>query len=151
MGQDWDSSASSYLAEEFSDCVAGALTALTPASPSNIQESIDMCSPADSQCSAPDTPGSSGQMYCLAPANVAHLDEDYFSFHQGVVAGGYLDGDVSEGGFASSTCESVHSEDPHHRDAMSTSMQSLIDGLMAWGGEDEGAHGKGTLKHSAKQ
>lgn len=79
--------------------------------------------------------GSTDDVHCLSPPNMSHLDEDYFSFHQSIVGGASSDSDGDEHHQTSSIHESFHSG--QNGDAMSTSMQSLIDGLMAWGEEDE--------------
>lgn len=139
-------SASSFV-EGFSECVAEA-----PNSVSSVVEGFtDICSSNESQQSHSEMEESSGNVYCLAPPNISHLDEDYFSFHRGITAEANSDSDDNEDGLTPSIHDSFHSEGLPNGDAMSTSMQSLIDGLMAWGGEDEQTNIEGTIKHNAQR
>ena len=83
---------------------------------------------------------SSGNVYCLAPPSV---NEDYFSFHQSI---------ASEEENSDTDKDDNSDYDDHHKsyqsendddsqeltkgDPMSTSMHSLIDGLMSWGEQE---------------
>ena len=102
----------------------------------------DVCSLKESQKS--EMEGSSDDVYCLLPPKMSLIDEDHFSFHQQSILFGEenSDSDDPEPDHTSSVheyfpsgCDST--PDVPTRDKMSTSMQSLIDGLMAWGGDDE--------------
>jgi len=126
---DRGNNSSSYLIEGFSECVAGALKM---ASPTKMEESVHL-----------DAEGSSENSVCFAASNVSHLDENYFSFHQGVVTR-----DIDEVSSTPSFDDSFRSEGLPNKDVMSSSMQSLIDDLMAWGGDDEETNEKGTIKQS---
>lgn len=131
---------SSYLIEGLSQCVVGALT---PISLSNMEESINVSPSAENQLSH--SQGSS-QNDCFTAFNASYLDEDYFLSHQGV-----SDADNDKVGFTPSNQERFLSEDTPNKDVMSTSMQSLIDGLIAWGGDDEKANLNGTIRQSVEQ
>jgi hypothetical protein len=94
---------------------------------------------------------SADNVYCLEPPNISHLNEDYFSFHQGITSEANSYSDENEDKSTSSNHESFHSghdaecEDTGvQNDAMSTSMQSLIDGLMAWGEGEEPSNEEGS-------
>ena len=86
---------------------------------------------------------SADNVYFIAPPNMSHLDEDYFSFHQHITAEESSDNDDEDNALTSSAHESFHSGlDDHYEErpnceTMSMSMQSLIDGLMAWGEEGD--------------
>lgn len=131
--QDWESGQ-----QYFSECVAKASDSV-----SSVAEGFaDVCSLKESQHSNAGMDESAGNVYCLAPP---HLDEDYFSFQQGNASDVHSYDDENEDKTpASSTHESFHSDNNdesingqnREADIMSTSMQSLIDGLMAWGDED---------------
>lgn len=76
---------------------------------------------------------SADNVYCLKPPNI---EEDYFSFHQSIVSG---DDDGEKD--STSSKSSVNEDDDESKelkkgDPMSTSMQSLIDGLMSWGEQE---------------
>mgnify|MGYP003913766551 CR=1 FL=1 len=80
------------------------------------------------------------EVYCLTPPQFSHLNEDYFSFHQDILAGSNSDTDETEAEDEQNHTSSTHGAfDSHHgsKDAMSTSMQSMIDDLLAWGGGDD--------------
>jgi hypothetical protein len=102
----------------------------------------DVCSLKESQKSEMEV--SSDDVYRLVPPKMSLIDEGYFSFHQQSILFGEEnpESDEPEPDHTSSVHESFHSgcdstPDVPTRDTMSTSMQSLIDGLMAWGGDDE--------------
>eukprot|EP00571_Detonula_confervacea_P004298 CAMPEP_0172318890 /NCGR_PEP_ID=MMETSP1058-20130122/36119_1 /TAXON_ID=83371 /ORGANISM="Detonula confervacea, Strain CCMP 353" /LENGTH=1268 /DNA_ID=CAMNT_0013033813 /DNA_START=87 /DNA_END=3893 /DNA_ORIENTATION=- len=128
--------------QDFSEVVAETSNSMSSAS----EGFTNVCSLKESQQS--EMEGSSDHVYRLAPPNISHLDEDYFSLHQDIVEGADSDSDENEHHSTSSIRESFHSghdtesEDIPNSDAMSASMQSLIDGLMAWGeeGNDEKAY-----------
>lgn len=87
---------------------------------------------------------SADNIYFIAPPNMSHLDEDYFSFHQHITAEESSDNDENkDNALTSSAHESFHSGlDDHYEErpnceTMSMSMQSLIDGIMAWGEEGD--------------
>jgi hypothetical protein len=124
--------------QTFSESVTEASNSMT----SVVDGFTDVCSLKESHES--EMEGSSDEVYCLVPPKMSMIDEDYFSFHQQSVLFGEenSDSDESDPIHTSSVHESFHSgrdstPNVQTRDAMSTSMQSLIDGLMAWGGEDE--------------
>lgn len=124
---------------DFSEAVAEA----TKSTSSVSEEFTDVDVLKESQQS--EMVGSSEHAQRRAPPNISNLDEDYFLFHQDIVEGANCDSDKNEQHHPSSIHEYFHSghgaasEDLPNRDAMTTSMQSLIDGLMAWGeeGNDE--------------
>ena len=99
----------------------------------------DVCSLKESHKSEID--GSSDDVYCLVPPKMSLIDEDYFSFHQQSILFGEENSDSDDP--EPDHTSSVHESRPSGCDltpdvpTMSTSMQSLIDGLMAWGGDDE--------------
>jgi len=106
--------------------------------PSDVERFTDVCSLKESQQT--DTKSSTGHAYCISTPNILHLNEDYFSLHQGFKPGASSDSDENEHHRTTSSIHdsflSGHDSKPENGpDAMSTSMQSLIDGLMAWGGE----------------
>jgi hypothetical protein len=81
-----------------------------------------------------------GDVYCLSPAQFSHLNENYFSFQQEIVVKSDTESDDTETE-AEQNHASFNNFDsaslPSPRDPMSTSMESLIDGLLtAWGDED---------------
>ena len=124
--------------QRFSESVTEASNSMT----SVVDGFTDICSLRESQKS--ETVGSSDQVYCIVPPKTSLIDEDYFSFHQQSVlfGGDNSDSDETDTNRTSSVHESFHSgrnstPDAPARDKMSKSMQSLIDGLMAWGGEDD--------------
>ena len=82
---------------------------------------------------------SSDNVYSLSPPNVSQIDDDYFSYNQGLSVRESSEGSENgeEGDDASNAADSFHSGQDANAEPMSTSMQSLIDGLMAWGEEGE--------------
>lgn len=79
---------------------------------------------------------SADNVYCLKPPNI---EEDYFSLHQSIVSGD--DDREKEDDDSTSSKSSVNEDDGESKefkrgDPMSTSMQSLIDGLMSWGEQE---------------
>lgn len=144
----------SSLIEGFSECVAD------PPDSSAINEFTDICSSKESRQSDTEMERSMGRssddVYCLAPPDLSHLVEDYFSLHQGI--GLEADSDCNEGGgHTPSICASFHSENESEGqpnkdgEAMSMSMQSLIDGLMAWGDGDDEKNSEGAAKQAEDQ
>ncbi len=91
--------------------------------------------------------GIEGNVYCLPSSQFSHLNENYFSLHKESQASSNSDSDDTESGAeqdkVTSEHGSIHSQHesaslPTPKDPMSTSMDSLIDGLlMTWGDEDE--------------
>ena len=85
-----------------------------------------------------------GDVYCLSPAQFSHLNENYFSFQQEIIAKSDTDSDDTEtdaeqnhASFENFTSHNDSASLLSPRDPMSTSMESLIDGLLtAWGDED---------------
>ena len=78
---------------------------------------------------------SADNVYCLKPPNI---EEDYFSY-QSIVSGD--DDGEKEDDDSTSSKSSVNEDDDESKelkkgDPMSTSMQSLIDGLMSWGEQE---------------
>jgi hypothetical protein len=127
-----------YGDQNFSESFTDASNSMT----SVVDGFTDICSLRESQKS--DMEGSFDQVYCIVPPKTSQIDEDYFSFHQQSILFGGDNSDSDETGTnrTSSVHESFHSErnstpDVPSREKMSKSMQSLIDGLMAWGGEDD--------------
>lgn len=138
--QDRNTNSSPYLIEGLSQCVVGAVK---PKSLSNAKESIDIFSSEENQHSHLKlTPRDD----CFSAFNDSHFDEDNFSSHQGLSEA--ADNKV---GFTPSNQECFFSEDTSDKDVMSTSMQSLIDGLMAWGEDDEKANLNWAVRQSVKQ
>jgi hypothetical protein len=118
---DWDN-----RQQEFPERVTDVLKSV-----STVAENSDAHSMKQSLASNSGIGDSSEAVYCIAPPKESHLNEDYFSFHQALSAEA-ASNDVEHEGFDTYT-----SEDLPGGDVMSTSMQSLIDGLMAWGADDE--------------
>lgn len=115
--RDWETSQNSFSAAEAStSSIAGGFTDLK-----------------ESQQSEETDESSDNNVYCLAPPNLSQLDEDYFSFRQDIVEGQHSDSDEEELDDSQHGKNDDEFEDPPNADVMSTSMQSLIDGLMAWG------------------
>jgi hypothetical protein len=122
----------------FSESVPEASNSMT----SVVDGFTDICWLKESQKS--EMEGSSDQIYCIVPPKTSLIDEDYFSFHQQSILIGEDDSnsDDADTNRTSSPHDSFHSghnstPDVPSRDKMSKSMQSLIDGLMTWGGEDD--------------
>ncbi|KAL7536321.1 hypothetical protein ACHAXR_007082 [Thalassiosira sp. AJA248-18] len=119
--------------QDFAECAVEASN-----SASSIADGIiDTCSWKESQQSNSEVEVSSDNVYCLSPPSISQLDEDYFSFHQGIAAEANSDSDENEDDHTSTLHESFHSGHDANGESMSMSMQSLIDGLMAWGEEGE--------------
>jgi hypothetical protein len=108
---------------------------------------------ADLTASAFNLDDSADNVYLLQPPDMSNLDDDYFAFQQDIIsaAGSSSEEDDNE---AMDTCafqtdelgmQSVldqHEEEDGYKpnnsgENMTLSMQSLIDGLMTWGGEEE--------------
>ena len=95
----------------------------------------------ESQQSQPNSQlySSSDNAYSLSLPDVSQIDDDYFSYNQGLSVRESSEGSENgeEGDDASNADDSFHSGQDANAEPMSTSMQSLIDGLMAWGEEGE--------------
>ena len=78
---------------------------------------------------------SADNVYCLKPPSI---EEDYFSFHQSIASGDDEedDDDDSTSSKSSDNEDDDESKELKKGDPMSTSMQSLIDGLMSWGEQE---------------
>ena len=138
--QDRNINSSPYLIEGLSQCVVGALK---PKSLSNTKESVDIFSSEENQHSHLKL---RSRDECFTAFNASHLDEDHFPSHQGA-----LDAADDIVGFTPSNQECFFSEDTSDKDVMSTSMQSLIDGLMAWGEDEAKANLNWAIRQSIKQ
>eukprot|EP00581_Thalassiosira_minuscula_P012971 CAMPEP_0183723178 /NCGR_PEP_ID=MMETSP0737-20130205/14855_1 /TAXON_ID=385413 /ORGANISM="Thalassiosira miniscula, Strain CCMP1093" /LENGTH=1301 /DNA_ID=CAMNT_0025953431 /DNA_START=308 /DNA_END=4213 /DNA_ORIENTATION=- len=141
----------SSVIEDFAECVDEAANSVS----SVVDGFADICSSKDSQQSQSQSQSemedeSPGNVYCLSPPDLSQLDEDYFSLHQGIIAEVNSESDENEDGLAPSIHESFHSQGQPNGDAMSTSMQSLIDGLMAWGDEDVQSNDDGAVEQNAQ-
>ncbi len=99
-----------------------------------------------SSLKASEQSGIEGIVHCLPSSQFSLLNENYFSSHQEILARSYSDSDDTESGAdqnkATSDHGSIHSVHDSaslstKKDPMSTSMDSLIDNLMTWGGENE--------------
>ena len=83
----------------------------------------------------------SSNAYCLSSQNI---DDDYFSFHQSIASSqdhSVNNDDYNEDHSGAGSCQSDEVDEPveglSKADPMSTSMQSLIDGLMSWGEQEQ--------------
>jgi len=136
----------SSFVEGFSECIVEAPNSVS----SVVEEFADEYSSKESQQSNSEMERSSDNVYCIAPPDMSQLVEDYFSLHQDIIVESNSDSGDDGNPRSPSICDSVHSgnesEGPLNGDAMSMSMQSLIDGLMAWGEEDEQKNNEGTIK-----
>lgn len=90
----------------------------------------------------------SSNVYCLSSQNI---DDDYFSFHQSIASSQdhsvNNDDDYNEDHSGAGSCQSDEVDEPveglSKADPMSTSMQSLIDGLMSWGEQEQSSRSGG--------
>jgi len=134
----------SSFVEGFSECIVEAPNSIS----SVVEEYADEHLPKESQQSNSEMERSTDNAYCIAPPAMSQLVEDYFSLHQDIIVESNSDSGDDGDPRSPSICESVpsgnESEGPPNGDAMSMSMQSLIDGLMAWGEEDDQKNNEGT-------
>ena len=123
--------------QDFSECVDS--EAASNSMSSAIEGFTNLCSLKQSQQSELEG-SSSDNVYCLAPPSV---NEDYFSFHQSIASeeenADTDNDDNSEDDDRHESYQSENDDDSQELtkgDPMSTSMQSLIDGLMSWGEQE---------------
>eukprot|EP00956_Cyclotella_meneghiniana_P006584 scaffold8710_cov53-Cyclotella_meneghiniana.AAC.3 len=120
-----------------------------------IQQEDAMIDVADLTVSAFESDDSADNVYLLKPPNISNLDDDHFALQKDIVSA--VDSINQCEDEAMDTCafkadhvrtrsdldrknEEFCKSDFSSGENMSTSMQSLIDGLISWGGEEEPLH-----------
>lgn len=119
----------------------------------NKQENDQFVDVTELTASAFELDDSEDNVYLLQPPNLSNLDEDHYALHQDIISA--AESSSQDEDEAIDTCAFQHDDlgiesvlDQKGEDAnnytsdpigenMTMSMQSLIDGLMAWGGEEE--------------
>jgi hypothetical protein len=131
-GQDWDDvehfSESDEVTKKAALSVASSSTVSHPEAFADTHKLSESHQITANQSSS-EKDDSFDNVYHLAPPNLSHLDDDHFALHNDAIS--------SEGSGDEDEATDVGGYHPSENTNMTMSMQSLIDGLLSWGGDDE--------------